>query len=420
MKKEIILYSLSTAINRGSVLLFFPFLTQLLSLADFGKWSLVIIVSNLLIPIIALNGSSGILREGSENLKIGFEILKKFIILTALIGMAMGFLAYYMHLQSWIFYSIIIATSEGLFTLALTYLRVEEKSSSYFLIILFKTITLFLVVLYAVDQNFSLDELLLYHFSVVACYAVALIFYLYFKNYSMSFELDFKPILLFSVALIPHGLSQWIMSSSDRVVLEYMLSSESVGIYSLAYNLALVLMLLNSGIALAIPTYMIKNYRHWLDEGFDNRLISYYTFLSIALFAVVLILYGLDMKYFHILKYYGDEMLPLIGLIYLSIFILGLYYFYANYLFYHKKAGVISMITFKAACLNVVLTIGFVYLIGVIGAALSTLFAYIYYLRSIRKAALSVDINISIVLIKPILIFTISCGLIYIGVYYVL
>ena len=76
MKTNIIFYALSTAISRGYVLLFFPFLTLLLSLENFGIWNLVIIVSNLLAPILSLNGAASILREGSENISKGFYLLK--------------------------------------------------------------------------------------------------------------------------------------------------------------------------------------------------------------------------------------------------------------------------------------------------------------------------------------------------------
>ena len=388
------------------------------TLEDFGRWSLAIVVSNLLIPIIALNGFAGILREGSENKDIGFRLLHLFSPIAITIGLMLFLVAKAISLDEWILYAIVIASAEAVLLLALTFIRTQDKAAPYFLINLFKALALFGLVFYAKEVVLSLSVLLQYHFFVVALFAGTVLAYQY-RHYVTS-RIDFKPILIFSIVLIPHGVSQWIMSSSDRLILEYILGSESVGIYSLAYNITLVLMLLNSGIAMALPTYMIKNYKNWKALGFDNKFINYYTYLSTLLLVVVMSLYVLDANYFGILGYYGSEMLPLIAIIYLSIYILGLYYFFANYLFYHKKATTISKTTFNAALLNIVVTVCFIYWIGVIGAALGTLVAYVYYLVVIRCEAVKSESTLTIELTKPISTFVLALSAVYFGAYNVL
>jgi O-antigen/teichoic acid export membrane protein len=407
MKKDIIFYAFSTALNKGATLLFFPILTQMLTLKDFGIWSLVMVVSNLLIPLLSLNGAAGILREGSTEIENGLYLLKKYIQLSMLIGIVSSISIFYIFSDNWFFYSVLIALAETLLLLGLTYLRTMEESFMYFIISLLKTIAILLVILYAKENSISLNLLLQYHFFVVIVMALSLMIFLTVKYHSKVLKLT--PVLFFSIALIPHSLSQWIMSSSDRIILEQMLGSTSVGIYSLAYNIALVLMLVNSGIALALPTYMIKNFKNWKDEKYDTKLIKYYTAISIILFFFVFSLYYIDLKYSHILGYYGDEMPILILVIYLSIYILGLYYFYANYLFYYKKAAIISKVTFKAALLNVLLTAIFIYFIGVLGAAVATFIAYVYYLILIKNEVLKIDKDIDIKLFKIVTIFFIVC-----------
>lgn len=68
---------------------------------DFGIWSLVIIVSNLLVPILSLNGSVSILREGSENISKGFYLLKFSILLNLFV---ISFI-YVLSFEKWILYS---------------------------------------------------------------------------------------------------------------------------------------------------------------------------------------------------------------------------------------------------------------------------------------------------------------------------
>lgn len=418
MKKDILLYALSTAINKGSVLLFFPLLIQIFTLEDFGKWSLTIIVSNLLIPILALNGSAGILREGSENNATGVRLLQYFSIITIINGILFYLVVKTTSLDDWIAYAVAIASAEALLLLSLTFIRTQNKVNLYFLINFFKVLALFILVLYANDADLSLLLLLQYHFFVVVFFAVVILVYQY--RYYVVKQINFKPILMFSIVLIPHGISQWIMSSSDRLILEYTLGAESVGVYSLAYNIALILMLLNSGIAMVLPPYMIKNYQSWISQDFDRRFIGYYTYSSILLLIIIVTLYVLDYKYVGVLGYYGREMLPLILIIYFSVYILGLYYFFANYLFYHRKGVLISKITFTAALLNIFITICFIYWFGIIGAALGTIVAYVYYLMVIRREAIKIEKAITVELTKPIMLFTVVVSAVYLGAYSVL
>lgn len=419
MKSNIILYALSTGLNKGYIILVFPILSTFLSIEDFGRWSLVIVVSNLLIPIISLNGSASIIREGSGNLKLGFSLFLRYTVLTFIISLIIISIFYFFIGNSWFFYSFVIALSESIFFLLLTYFRIKEESKKYFLLTLIKTSFIIVLALYSKYLLLSVDEILVYHFIVVFLLSIIIFLFIYFMNYTNAFSYNFYPILLFGITLIPHGLSQWIMSSSDRLILEYMLGTTSVGIYSLAYNISMVLMLLNSGIGLVLPTLLIKNYDRWKEKEYDNRLIRYYSYITILLFAFILSLYKLDSIYFNILDYYSTQMIPLITIIYISIYVLGLYYFYANYLFYHRKAKIITKTTLYAATINIVLTIIFVYFFDIIGAAISTLLTYIFYLYRIRFEAkrveedlnLYISVNISFVFIIVLFISILTYNL---------
>jgi len=183
---------------------------------------------------------------------------------------------------------------------------------------------------------------------------------------------------------------------------------ESVGIYSLAYNIAMVLVLLNTVLSLVIPPYFIKNYEVWKDKQYDALIMKYYTFLSIGIYIFIVFMYILDKNIFHLLGYYQKELPILITIIYLSIYFLGLYYFYANYLFYHKQGRLLSIISLKAAFINIMLTILTTYFIGLYGAALSTLITYIYYVVTIRKDMLRFEPNVDIPLKYNINIFVIA------------
>ncbi|EFO3432575.1 polysaccharide biosynthesis protein, partial [Escherichia coli] len=61
--RNFILYGLSVGLNRGIVFFLLPLAGYFLNKNDFGTFSLIIITSQLLIPILTINVSSVIARE---------------------------------------------------------------------------------------------------------------------------------------------------------------------------------------------------------------------------------------------------------------------------------------------------------------------------------------------------------------------
>lgn len=422
MNQQVLRYIFSTAIDKGSVFLFFPLVLKFLSLEEFGIWSLIIIVSSLLTPIVSLNGSSSILREGSENVSIGKYILKFFIVYTLFIGGSFSVLLFFIdNLQEkWLFYSFVMATIEGVLILVLTFLRTQNKSISYLIINLLKVSFLLILIIYSVYNKLELNQYLCIQVIIMGIFTLLIVFIVFYFDSNEYKKIALYTVVIFAVSLIPHAISQWIMSSSDRLIIEYMLDTKSVGIYSLSYNIAQILTLINMGLGLALPTYLIKNYSDWKKKDFDIIIIKYYTYIAIFLFIFIYVLYYADYKYFNVLKYYNSEMLNLISINYLAIYILGLYTFYANYLFYHRKGKIISMVTFYAALVNILFSVLLIYIFGLIGASLGTLIAYIFYLYYIRFKTQQIEIDLNIKLMRSIVLIVFVIIILRMGISYVI
>lgn len=418
MNKQVLIYIISTAIDKGSILLFFPLLLKFLSLEQFGIWSLIIIVSSLLTPIVTLNGSSSILREGSENIFVGKYLLKNFIVYTICIGGSFSFLLYFIdNLQErWLYYSFIIATIEGLLVLILTFLRTQNKSIIYFIINLLKITLLLILIIYSIYNKLEFNQYLYYQIIIMGIFTLLVVLIVFYFDSNKYEKIGLYTVLAFAISLIPHVVSQWVISSSDRLIIEYILDTKSVGIYSLSYNIAQILTLVNMGLGLSLPTYLIKNYSKWKEKNFDNVIIKYYTFIAVFLFIFIYILYYVDYKYFNVLNYYNSEMLDLITINYLAIYVLGLYTFYANYLFYHRKGKIISIVTFYAAIVNVIFSVVLIYIFGLIGASIGTLVAYIFYLYYIKFKTMQIERDLNIKIIKNIMLLILVIIILRIGI----
>ncbi len=407
IKKDTLYYILSAGLNKGYILIIFPILASFLSLSNFGTWNLIIIVSFMLAPILSINGAAGILREGSVNTSHAFTLFIKFTFITIVVSIIVIY--FVLNLNNWILYSVLFGLFEAFYLLTSTFIRTIDKARYYFLLSFLKFLLIISTTLYAYLNQMTLENLLYLQLTLQYIFIfliIVIIIYNYFLEF--SFHYSVQNIILFCVILIPHGLSQWLMTSSDRLIIERILGLESVGIYSLAYNIAMILVLLNTILSLVVPTYFIKNYEIWQNKRYDTIVMRYYTYISIVIFIFIFIFYTIDKNNFQILGYYGNEIPILITIIFISIYFLGLYYFYANYLFYHRFSKVLSITTAKSALLNIFLTIIMTIIIGLYGAALSTLIAYIYYVYSIKNSVSKLVTGVTIPLHNNIFIFLLS------------
>ena len=59
----------------------------------------------------------------------------------------------------------------------------------------------------------------------------------------IEFKMDlsyFKDASLFSIPLLPHGISNWCLALSDRAILQFYVSFSALGIYSLGYTFGMI------------------------------------------------------------------------------------------------------------------------------------------------------------------------------------
>ena len=84
--KTTVFYGVSTAINKGLMLIALPLLGSVLNIEEYGLWTLSQIAISLGAPLISFNSAAGILREGIANQNIGYSSFIKYSRLIALIS----------------------------------------------------------------------------------------------------------------------------------------------------------------------------------------------------------------------------------------------------------------------------------------------------------------------------------------------
>lgn len=428
IKNSFIVFSIVTALNKGAALLYFPLLISFLSIEDYGIWTLCFLAANVCAPLFALGGVASVLRESSEkhdnrsmSLLIIYSICS-FFIFTAIY---LIYEALFLEHLIWVKYAFIYGECLAVLALLSSYYRGKNQVVLYGVTNLLPVLLLFIVML--VSKSNSQDIVGLFTFQVYSYSLAAFLSVLIFvvlnhgelkklKQSSLD-ELQIKRSFSFSISLLPHNISQWLLSSSDRYIISALIGVKAVGVYSIAYNLAQVLMLVNSGLALTVQPFLIRNYKAWVDNNYSDKFFSLYTIVAAFLFFALCSFIALDGNYNFLSIDYGSDLYFVFFFVYISLYFLGAYYFFVNFLFYHKKGNEISKVTILVCFLNVTLSYFMASQVGLVGVAIANLFSYLVYLLITKSKALKVDANAHFSLFKTsvlfiLIMFTVFCSFI--------
>lgn len=171
------------------------------------------------------------------------------------------------------------------------------------------------------------------------------------------------------VPLVPHLLSLILLSSCDTIMIQSMIGSEEAGIYSLAVNLLMVLVVLQNSIenAWAPWFYSSLDKRDYINIKKRNMaLIAFFSYLTICFMLIA----PEVIRIFSTIEY-KDSIYVLIPLA-LSTFWGFIYLIPVNVEYFHKKTIYISTATIATALVNIGLNYIFLTNFCYIAAAYAT------------------------------------------------
>lgn len=191
-----------------------------------------------------------------------------------------------------------------------------------------------------------------------------------------------KEMAKYGFPLVVGNLAAWILSLSDRYILEFFRGPHEVGIYSASYAIS------EKSILLLVSLFMMASgpigMNIWEKEGvgksqiFVSKLTRYY--LIICLPAVV----GLSVLARPVIDvltapeyYQGFRIVPLVAL---GGFFLGLWHRFGVGLTFHKKTSLIMMEMGASGILNLVFNFLLVPRYGYMAAAITTVISYAFLL----------------------------------------
>lgn len=394
MKKQGLLsstgiYFISSIINAAIPFLLMPIITKYLTPSDYGIFTMFSILIGLVTPFIGLNVHGAISRYyfHSEKKSFSIYIYNSFLILlvssfimSVIFIISADLISLFSNFpKSWLWAVIYLAIIQFINQVVLVILQVTEKPLKYaFFQISNAVLYGLLTVIFVVLIKETWDGRIKAQIISATILTIACIFYLLKYKY-IKIEVNnsyIKDALKFGIPLIPHTIGAYIISASDRIFITNMVGLDATGIYSVAFQLGLILSFITDAFNKAWVPYLFKHLKleqHKVKRKIVKQTYVYFVFLFVVTLLVILMM-PLIIDIFIGEKFHGA--LNYTVWIILGYFFNGMYKMVTNYIFYAHKTIILSYMTFTTAILNILFNYIFIKMFGAIGAAQATTLSY--------------------------------------------
>jgi len=374
-----------------------PIVTRLFSPGDYGIYSLVLATVTILsmlvgwLPMSITRFYSAFERE--EKLDYFYENVIKLFFISILIISVIFCAALFTvkqllsnQLYRLMYIGLILFVFISLFTTLQHFLRSKRKVSWYSAFAIWKSVTsIGLGLLLIIVFNFSIDGLL-WGGSLSLILITPILWRKSIGKVSLTNSKISTPLIKdmgkYSFPLVIGNIAAWVLSLSDRYMLQFFRDSREVGIYSVSYNISeRSIMLLTSIFMLAAGPISMNI---WEKEGkeksklFLSKLTRYFLIVCVPAVIGLSVLSKPIMEILTGHEYFeGYKIIPFVTL---GALFLGLQQrFQAGFIFY-KRTGFITFSIVASGLLNVVLNFLLIPKYGYIAAAFTTFISYSFLL----------------------------------------
>ena len=286
--KDTVIFGLG---NIGSKLIVFflvPFYTYYLSPDEYGISDLVFTVSQLAIPFLSLVIFDAVIRFALSRKERPQDVLLIGLYVWA-IGSVIAFLltplfGLYHTISEWKWYITVYISANILVSVELNYLKAINKNIQYSIICVLQTLSLALMnILLVAHVRLGIKGYLI-SYIVSNVFAAALTFFAgrYLKEISKA-KYDkklAKEMITYSSPLILNNLSWWVIQSSDKLMLESMISSTALGLYTVASRIPSLITVFITIFQQAWGISSIKEMDSSNDRHFYSNVFNYLSFTA--------------------------------------------------------------------------------------------------------------------------------------------
>lgn len=381
--KDTFIFALGNLGKKLILFLMVPLYTNFMSDAEYGIAELVFTAAQLMGPFLSVVIFDAVIRFGlsekerKEDIILVGAIVWGFaavfgLILTPVIGI-------YRAMTEWKWYLYVYVISSIADSIGYSYLKAKGKNKIYALLSIIQTglmasLNVYFLVFRSMGIRGYLLAYILSELIVDICLFVAAGIGPDLKKARFDREL-FKRMVFFSAPLILNNVSWWVVQSSDKVMVEAMISAAALGIYTAAAKIPALINVMVSIFQQAWGISVVKEYESSNDRDYYSTVLRYlFLFISAACIFFVAV-----MKVF-MTHYVGKDFIDAwhyVPLLLVSAVCAGIAGYFGSMYSALKKSVNNMLSTATAAVVNIAVNFLLIPPMGIWGAVIGTLAAYI-------------------------------------------
>lgn len=380
--KDTLVFAIGSFASKLILFLLVPLYTNYLTQAEYGISDLVFTFSQLLIPVFSLTIYNAVLRFGlakneqKENVLAGGFII--FGIGSVICLAITPLFSFYEPLAEWKWYLTTYVVLSILNTIILNYIKVLGKNKLYAAISIIQTLFLAISnIVLLIGFKIGISGYLLSN--IISC-SVAIIVGFFASNIFKALKkskVDFKVVkkmVAFAAPIIVNDLSWWLIHSTDKIMIQYMMNDSALGLYTVATKIPALINVVISIFVQAWGVSTILENESTNDPKFYSNIFRVYSFIAFGATIFLTLIIKDFMKI-----YVGSEFTEAwqyVPLLLASASFSAISSFYGS-LYGAFKKNVSSMVTtMLAAAANILLNYFFIRMYGIWGAIIGTISAY--------------------------------------------
>ena len=391
--------------NLGTKLILFllvPLYTNYMSEAEYGTADLVFTIAQLMTPFISVVIFDAVIRFAlSKNEKkedvilVGITVLGLSAVLGLLITPIVGL---YKAVAEWKWYLYFYVIFNIAGSIEFCYLKAKGRNKTYaFLSIVQTGLMAGLNVYFLVCRAMSIQGYLLAYIISNVIVDVCLFFAASIASDLRKARFDanlFKRMVLYSAPLILNNVSWWVIHSSDKVMVEAMVSTVALGIYTAAAKIPALINVIVSIFQQAWGISAVREYETSNDKGYYSTVFRYLFLLISGACIFFVSIMKIFMNYY-VGKAFTDAW-HYVPLLLVSAVFAGVAGYFGSMYGALKKSVNNMLSTMIAAVVNIIVNWLLIPYIGIWGAVIGTLIAYtaIAFVRLFDvKRYVTIDVN---------------------------
>ena len=388
--KASIWFIICNILLKGISVISVPIFTRLLSTEEYGTYSLYNSWFNILTIFTSLNLYFGVFNNAMNRLKTSKE---KDSFVSSMQGLttSLSAIAGIIIIPFRTYWSGIFGLSEAALCLMIVHLWIEPAVQFYLsrqrfefkykhavIITLTKSmLNPILGVLLVVTANY--DKAIARILSVVLAevFVAGTILIIQFKRGRVFYSKEnWKYALSFNLPLLPHYLSSVVLGQADRIMIQRYAGLDKVGVYSVAYNIGLMVQLFTNAINSSLTPWTYEK----INKN-DCKAVQRYTNILLILLSAAICAMLLFVP--EIVAIFGGkeytEAIYVVPPVSCSVYFIFLYNIFAIPQMYFERQKFMSISSTAVALLNIVLNYIFINEFGYIAAGYTTVICYLIY-----------------------------------------